>query len=222
MVRLTKYLIAVSVAVAGSIVLPSWPALARHATSAAIAIAVIAAIEWLERKIRAQSSATFKELAEVIDEVFWIRSADFREIHYVSPAYERVSGYSRAELYADTSLWRKNIHPDDLANVQASTQSPTAKPVEYRMVHRDGSVSGDRSPGLGKQFAIGDVEQLQKPDPLHLVAVEIQQNSGRLQGFLKVESKSHGSAPHEIEVHCTINDITSVQSSPRIGRLRPR
>ncbi|HET9990254.1 MAG TPA: ATP-binding protein [Kofleriaceae bacterium] len=102
---------------------------------------MIAVIELLERRIRDASNATFSELAETIDEVFWLRAADGSKMYYVSPAYERVTGRSRAGLYADPASWRDAVHSDDLAHVAATLKDPSRKiTVEYRMVHRDGSV----------------------------------------------------------------------------------
>jgi len=102
---------------------------------------VIAAIELFERRIRDESNSTFRELAETIDEVFWLRSADFRTLYYVSPAYERVTGRSRAALYADPMSWRDAIHPDDIDHVPTFSLAPSQPvTVDYRMVHRDGSI----------------------------------------------------------------------------------
>ena len=140
MVRLAKYLLAVGVAVLGSIVLPAWPAVPRHATSAAIAIAVIAAIEWLERRIRVQSNATFEELAEAIDEMFWLRSVDGKTIYYMSPGYERITGRSLSLLREDPSDWLRSVHPDDLPRLRQFYKTTDRGSIQYRVVRPDGSV----------------------------------------------------------------------------------
>ncbi|HEY6039271.1 MAG TPA: ATP-binding protein [Kofleriaceae bacterium] len=121
-------------------VLPSWSPLPRHLTSALIAILVIAAVEVIERRIRISSNATFKELAEAIDEAFWMRSADGRTIYYISPAYERITGRTRAALYKDASEWERSVHPGDLARVAAFYKETDPGSIEYRVVRPDGSV----------------------------------------------------------------------------------
>ena len=140
MTRISKYLIAVAVAIAGSVVLPSWPPLPRHVTSALVAILVIATVELLERRIRIASNATFKELAEAIDEVFWLRSADGKTFYYMSPGYERVTGHSRKALYKDPTAWQRCVHPDDAARVATFFEHTDPGSIEYRVVRPDGTV----------------------------------------------------------------------------------
>ncbi len=60
---------------------------------------------------------------------------------YNSPAYEKVLGYSRAELIATSPL--EQIHPDDRARVLGATEKASLTGVgerlEYRIRHKDGS-----------------------------------------------------------------------------------
>jgi PAS domain S-box-containing protein len=139
--RISKYLIAIAVAVIGSVVLPSWSPLPRHLAAVALAIIVIAAIEVLERQIRTASNATFKELAETIDEVFWMRSPETGAIAYISPAYERVTGYRRTDLYAQPDSWARIVHPDDAERVCAYLNDPQrGGSLQFRIVRKDGGI----------------------------------------------------------------------------------
>ena len=54
------------------------------------------------------------KLAEKSDSVYWLSSADLSKIQYISPAYEKIWGRSREELYQDPSLWISYVHPDDV------------------------------------------------------------------------------------------------------------
>jgi two-component system, cell cycle sensor histidine kinase and response regulator CckA len=139
--RIILYVGAIAVALGGAAILPSWGAWPRYIASVAIAIVVVAALEVVERRIRDASNTTFRELAEAIDEVFWLRSADCRKMYYVSPAWERLTGRTRAGLYADPASLRDAVHPDDIMRVNEALADPT-RPVslDYRMVHRDGSI----------------------------------------------------------------------------------
>ena len=60
---------------------------------------------------------------------------------YNSPAYERILGYSTAELKATSAL--EQIHPDDRQRVLAASQKAQStgqgQRLEYRIRHKDGS-----------------------------------------------------------------------------------
>jgi len=40
----------------------------------------------------AKARRNFRQLADNITDAFWIRSSDMREVHYISPAFERIWG----------------------------------------------------------------------------------------------------------------------------------
>ena len=61
------------------------------------------------------SEEKFRQLAENISEVFWMMPSSGHEITYVSPAYEKVWGRKREELYCNPTAWTESIHPDDRA-----------------------------------------------------------------------------------------------------------
>ena len=62
-----------------------------------------------------ESEERFRQLAENIQEVFWM-TAD-KQVIYVSPAYERIWGRTRASLYESPRSWLEAIHPDDREQV---------------------------------------------------------------------------------------------------------
>lgn len=54
------------------------------------------------------------KLAEKSDSsVYWLSSADFKKIQYVSPAYEKIWGRSHETLYQHPEVWITYLHPDD-------------------------------------------------------------------------------------------------------------
>lgn len=55
----------------------------------------------------------FFNLAERSQDVFWIRSADYKTQIYVSPAYEKITGRNLHSLYEDPESWFKYIAPED-------------------------------------------------------------------------------------------------------------
>lgn len=56
------------------------------------------------------------KFTEHSDHVYWISSADFKRIKYISPSYERIWGRPREDLYNDPEIWITFLHPDDVIN----------------------------------------------------------------------------------------------------------
>ena len=88
-----------------------------------------------------ESEERFRQIAETIDEVFWMTSPDKNRMDYLSPAYEKIWGRPCAEVYANPRHWLAAIHPDDRDRViQAALtkQSEGTYDEEYRIVRPDG------------------------------------------------------------------------------------
>ncbi len=94
-----------------------------------------------ERRLR-ESEERFREIAEHVQDVFWVMAPDGRTIEYVSPAFERVWGRDARELLDDRSVWLDSIHPDDVDRVSEAVlrQGEGGYDEEYRIVTPDGSV----------------------------------------------------------------------------------
>jgi PAS domain S-box-containing protein len=73
----------------------------------------------IQRNLR-ESEKQFRQLAENIPEVFWVGSPDWREILYISPAYEKIWGRSAQSLYEQPLSWFEAIHPEDQEKVKAA------------------------------------------------------------------------------------------------------
>jgi len=88
------------------------------------------------------SEERFRQLADHIQEVFWMSNADRSKIIYVSPAYEKIWGHARGDLYASPESWVESIHPDDRKRVAASiaTKQILGEYDEtFRIIRPDGS-----------------------------------------------------------------------------------
>jgi PAS domain S-box-containing protein len=88
-----------------------------------------------------ESEERFRQIAESIDEVFWITPPDKNRMIYVSPAYEQIWGRPCSELYVNPRNWLTAIHPDDRDRVIAAAmtkQSLGTYDEEYRIVRPDG------------------------------------------------------------------------------------
>jgi diguanylate cyclase (GGDEF)-like protein/PAS domain S-box-containing protein len=91
----------------------------------------------------AESEEKFRQLAEHIPQVFWMTDADQKRLIYASPAYERVTGHTLAELQADPRSWLDTIHEEDRDRVRLARRreaSGGGYDIEYRVVHADGTV----------------------------------------------------------------------------------
>ena len=87
-----------------------------------------------ERKLVEQalqaSEEKFRQLAENIREVFWIRSPLTGEMLYVSPAYEQLWGRSCDSVYEEYNSWMYSVHPDDLREVHRFDLQMLGEPVQ--------------------------------------------------------------------------------------------
>jgi len=94
-----------------------------------------------EKALR-ESEERFRQLAEHIPQVFWMVSADHRQMLYVSPAYEEIWQRSCQGLYKNPSSWFDAIHSEDHERVLATVpEIPEGKyNLEYRIVRPDGSI----------------------------------------------------------------------------------
>jgi PAS domain S-box-containing protein len=66
------------------------------------------------------------------------------QITYCSPSCERITGYAPEAFIADPQLLMKIVHPDDLMLMEehnhTAWKTPEALSVDFRIIHRDGSV----------------------------------------------------------------------------------
>ncbi len=90
-----------------------------------------------------ENEERFRELAENIDQVFFIRTKD--EMLYVSPAYEEIWGRSVESLYRNPSAFIEAVHPDDRRRVEEAYKKTEQSgeglfDEEYRILRPDGSV----------------------------------------------------------------------------------
>src|SRR6185369_343186 len=88
------------------------------------AAALLAEIEKHERTVLAlrKSEEQFRELAENIEDVFFLAQPDLSKASYVSPGYERIWGRSARALIQNPNAWIDAIHPEDRARTLQAHQ----------------------------------------------------------------------------------------------------
>lgn len=71
------------------------------------------------------------KIAEKSDSVYWLSSPDFQRIEYISPAYEKIWGRSRAQLLSHPNEWITFLHPDDVKNNYHPIESMKKRVEQY-------------------------------------------------------------------------------------------
>jgi PAS domain S-box-containing protein len=109
-------------------------------------------------KVRAESEERFRQLAETINEVFWMVDVAATKILYISPAYERIWGRTCESLYAEPISFLDAVHPDDRERVRIGVLERQGRgessDEEYRIIKPDGSVRWIRN----RAFPVKDAE----------------------------------------------------------------
>lgn len=110
-----------------------------------------------------QSEERFRQLAENIDEVFWITDPAKQRMLYVSPGYETIWARTCASLYAAPQNWLEAVHPEDRDRIRraALTRQPDGTyDEEYRIVRPDQSVRWIHDRAFPVRDSAGQVERL--------------------------------------------------------------
>lgn len=86
------------------------------------------------------SESRFRQMAENIRDVFFLRSIDGSQIQYLSPSYERIWGRTCESAYANPESVLGSIHPDDLDRLHAALRLGASEGIDcdYRLIRSDG------------------------------------------------------------------------------------
>ena len=121
-------------------------------TEVVLAFFALSAISFLSASLledvlkNAQRSETqYRNLVERIPAIIYTAAMDKAKTRlFVSPQVEKILGFTQAEYLADSELWQKLIHPDDLHRILGESEYfyATGEPFisEYRSFTRDGRV----------------------------------------------------------------------------------
>ena len=178
-----------------------------------------------------ESERMFRDLAENIQDVFWMTSLNMDEMIYVSPAYEEVWGRSSQSLYQHPASWMEAIHPEDHERVLQSLdkQAQGEYNVEFRIVRPDGSIrcindrafpvrnaAGEVTRLAGVAVDITDLKNLEEAKQRHLADIAVQaalekQNleleAARQQALVANEAKSEFMANMSHEIRTPMHAI---------------
>jgi PAS domain S-box-containing protein len=90
-----------------------------------------------------ESEERLRQIASSLREVIWLRDVQTRQVLYVNPAFEELTGRTCESFYENRDIVIDAIHPDDKDEVikalgQRFEDIPFAQ--EHRIIHLDGSV----------------------------------------------------------------------------------
>ena len=113
-----------------------------------------------------ESEERFRQLAENIESVFWAIDCQQDKLIYISPAYEKIWGRNRADLYAFRQFFTDFVHPEDRDGVQAAFSklivgdNENDNAIEYRIVRLDGEIRWIRDRAFLIKNVAGEVYRL--------------------------------------------------------------
>lgn len=94
-----------------------------------------------ERQLR-ESEERFRQIADNIQEVFWLEDSSSGNVLYVSRVFRDIWGRAESDLYADPQLWFEAMHPEDreYAADRMSAAAHSDVNIEYRIVRPDDTI----------------------------------------------------------------------------------
>ena len=116
--------------------------LADDHTSGAVVMHVdVTAERRTEQNLRV-SESRFRQMAQSVEDAFFLRNLDSTQIYYMSPAYEKIWGRTCDSLYSNPASWAEAIHPDDRAWALTYFDKHTGEDfdLDLRIVRADGAV----------------------------------------------------------------------------------
>ncbi len=110
-----------------------------------------------------QSEDRFAQMAEYVQDVFWITEPQSSRVIYVNPAYETIWGRSCESLKANSNEWIEAIDPVDRERVQAAFLEKALQgnyDEEYRIIRPDGTVRWIRDRAFPIPDKLGNITQV--------------------------------------------------------------
>ncbi len=158
-----------------------------------------------------ETALKFRQLADSISEVFFIKDARTRRTLFVSPAYETIWGRTCRSFYDRPESFRESVHPDDRnAVVETLERQGLGMPTqaEYRIIRPDGAVRWIRSKtfpvrnGSGALYRIVGVaeditERKESEEALRTQAARLRALSARLADVREAERRSIARELHD-------------------------
>jgi len=108
-----------------------------------------------------KSEERFRQMAENIQEIFWMMNPVTKEATYVSPAFEQICELPTDALYSNPTSYRELIHPEDRQRVLAGLEKlerTNRLEEEFRIVCPSGAVKWLRAIGFHVKDSTGVIQ----------------------------------------------------------------
>ena len=96
-----------------------------------------------------ETERRFRQLAENIDQTFWLFDPPTDRIIYISPSYEKISGSSADSVYGGAAAFLDVVHPEDRARVLAAL----SESARWARTTRNTGSCGRTAPCAGSAIA---------------------------------------------------------------------
>jgi PAS domain S-box-containing protein len=109
-----------------------------------------------------ESETRFRELAENMDEVFWIADPQKPKKLYISPAFEKIWGLTCETAYERPHIWLESVRPEDRDRVARALQIKNtggSYNEEYRIIRPDGAMRWIRDRAFPVRDADGAIKR---------------------------------------------------------------
>lgn len=119
-----------------------------------------------ERQVRTvfeDREQEFRQMADNIQEIFWVIDPETKTATYVNPAYEAITGRSCQSLIEEPSSYEKAIHPDDRAHVLGKLKRAAQSghfEERFRIVRSGGEIRWVWVRGFPRKDANGKIIRL--------------------------------------------------------------
>jgi len=110
-----------------------------------------------------ESEERFRQMADNIQEIFWMLDAASKKTLYVNPAFETITGRSRETLKQDPLSYQQIIHPEDRVNLLFKLEEATRAgdfDERFRIVVPSGEVRWVWARGFPVRDAKGRIRRL--------------------------------------------------------------
>ncbi len=109
-----------------------------------------------------ESEEIFRQLTENINEIFWIMNFKSKQVLYISPAFEEITGLPRDRVYKNALSLLEAIHPEDKEMVMECMEKQITGEfdVEYRIVRPDGTIRWIRERAFPIRNISGEVYRI--------------------------------------------------------------
>jgi PAS domain S-box-containing protein len=133
---------------------------------ALLSVGVIRKLRGTERSAKTvfeDREREFHQMADNIQEIFWVIDAQTKKATYVNPAYEIITGRSCRSLLESPSSYEQVIHPDERVSVLAKLDEASRTgsfDERFRIVKPDGEIRWVWVRGFPRRDASGNITRL--------------------------------------------------------------